>query len=531
MIGKLSLLNCLSIMTLLFASGAFATPVAGDVDADSDVDAVDVQLVINGALGVKVYQPTDIDYSGGIGAVDVQLVINAALGIVIDMDGDGLCDGAEDNLGTNPNLADTDDDGVGDGQEMLDGTDPLSPPLVTPDLDVDTNSVNLSQASPSAIVTVSNAGGGTLSWTAESDDAAVTASPSSYTGNSKQVTASTSDFSESYMAQVTFTNNDDASDYEVVDVSVTGSGGTVTPGEMVSIPAGSFQMGNPFDGEGYDIERPVHTVTLSAYEIGKYEVTNQEYADILNWAYSQDYLEDSVGGEYAGGDEVYGYGQELLEVSGPAWIGRIVYSGGQFVVETRDSLSMADHPVIEVTWFGAAAYCNWLSESEGWEPCYATDTWAWDFSKNGYHLPTEAQWERAAAWDDDSSYHYRYGNGSDEADATNINYYNDNPLGLSGPPFTSPVGYYDGVNAGTVNSPSPVGCYDMTGNLWEWCNDWWRREYTGDSVTDPEGPAPDLYRVLRGGGWSLYGGDWRSAYRHPYPANAPTNYVGFRIAK
>ena len=118
----ISLMLCSAL--LVPCTCALAAPAAGDVDESGDVDAVDVQLVINSALGLSVPNPTDVNYDDGTDAVDVQLVINAALGINIDSDGDGLCDAAETSLGTDPNDSDTDDDGVSDGQEVLDETDP-----------------------------------------------------------------------------------------------------------------------------------------------------------------------------------------------------------------------------------------------------------------------------------------------------------------------------------------------------------------------------------------------------------------------
>ncbi|MBI4558458.1 MAG: hypothetical protein HY706_12825 [Candidatus Hydrogenedentes bacterium] len=111
------------------AWAAQAAPVAGDVNSTGQVDAVDVQLVINGALGLAVVGLGDIDYGGTIDAVDVQLVINAALALDIDADDDGLSDAAELRLGTLVNGPDSDGDGIPDGQEMLDGTNPLPPPM------------------------------------------------------------------------------------------------------------------------------------------------------------------------------------------------------------------------------------------------------------------------------------------------------------------------------------------------------------------------------------------------------------------
>lgn len=113
--------GCLLVMV---AAGGRTGPVACDVDLSGGVDAVDVQLVINAALGLEVTGQTDVDWNSQTDAVDIQLLVNAALGLNVDGDGDGLTDAAEANVGTLPDVFDTDGDGVGDGQEALDGTDP-----------------------------------------------------------------------------------------------------------------------------------------------------------------------------------------------------------------------------------------------------------------------------------------------------------------------------------------------------------------------------------------------------------------------
>ncbi|MFO7974270.1 MAG: SUMF1/EgtB/PvdO family nonheme iron enzyme, partial [Candidatus Hydrogenedentota bacterium] len=377
-----------------------------------------------------------------------------------------------------------------------------------PDLTVSLTNISLSQASPSATVTVSNIGDGTLSWAAGVDDAAIEVAPGVFTGNSTSVTISTSDFSKPYTAQVTFANDDDPADTEVVALSVTG--------EMASVPAGAFEMGDAFD-EGAANELPAHTVTLSAYTIGKYEVTNQEFADILNWALETERLAGRSG-------DVWVYERLLLEESSPYC--SIGYSGSEYIVDERDGYSMANHPVVLVTWFGAAVYCNWLSEWQGLEPCYDTDTWTCDFSRDGYHLPTEAQWERAAAWDpSEGGYHYRYGNGSDSISPANVNYDENNPLGLSGHPYTSPVGYYTAVT-------SPAGCFDMSGNVWEWCNDVFNDDYYSSSpAISPEGPASGSTRVVRGGSWYNPATYQRSANRADDAASNVRFWRGFRVAR
>jgi formylglycine-generating enzyme required for sulfatase activity len=302
--------------------------------------------------------------------------------------------------------------------------------------------------------------------------------------------------------------------------------GEIIPGEMVSVPAGTFTMGN--SGVGDDAayadasELPRHQVTLSAYDIGKFDVTNQEYADILNWALALGYVKNASGAAYEPG-EVYAANQLLIYV----WsydTCQITYSDGQFSPKSRTGLpgttsySMASHPVTFVTWFGAAMYCNWLSESQGLTPCYDTSTWTCNFAANGYHLPTSAQWERAAAWD--GSKHWIYGFMSDTLSGKDRCNYRDspyaspnnvNPLGLTDGAPTSPVGWFNGLNVSpngsiaTVDSPSPVGCYDMSGNVEQWCNDWFEM-YSSADATDPQGPASGTYRVLHGGHWNIASG-------------------------
>jgi len=300
--------------------------------------------------------------------------------------------------------------------------------------------------------------------------------------------------------------------------------GGVTPGEMAFVPAGTFDMGDPWN-EGYTYERPVHAVTLSPYYIGKYEVTNQEICDVYNWAHGLGKIDTVTT------STVTHNGQELLDLNSSYC--QISYTGGAFEPETRQGYPMAAHPVVEVSWYGAVAYCQWLSEREGRPTCYDLDTWELIAPQSGgYRLPTEAEWERAAGWDPaGSGRHWRYGFTGDNIDCSRANYHYCNPLGLTSYPYTSPVGYYDGANAGTVNSASAAGCYDMSGNVWEWCHDWSYRVYTGDPVTDPQGPSTGSYRVLRGGCWNYSAYNCRSALRGWLPPRYSFHYFGFRVCR
>ncbi|HOH29353.1 MAG TPA: SUMF1/EgtB/PvdO family nonheme iron enzyme [Candidatus Hydrogenedentes bacterium] len=316
--------------------------------------------------------------------------------------------------------------------------------------------------------------------------------------------------------------------------------------ELVDVPAGTFQMGDPWN-QGGDYDVPVHDVYLDAYRIGKSEVTNQEYADVLNWAYVRGYLTDGDGGAYLG-TKIYAYGQFIADTQASWKYSQIAYSDGVFGVRSRTGhddvpYSMADHPMVEVSWYGAVCYCNWLSEQQGLQACYDTATWTrYEPVRNGYRLPTEAEWERAAAWD--GSRHWRYSMTSDTLDITRANYRDDqyegyaNPLGLTSP-YTTPVGWYNGVNPArvsapdtlTVNAPSPVGAYDMSGNVWEWCHDWYDETYyQGGAMTNPLGPSTGTYRVPRGGSWEDNNRGNRSACRVWFQPAYGYNTIGFRVA-
>lgn len=303
---------------------------------------------------------------------------------------------------------------------------------------------------------------------------------------------------------------------------------------MSFIPAGWFQMGDPWY-EGFSSEWPAHAVYVSSFWLGAYEVTNQQYAEALNWAWAQGGLitvsNDAV--FQSGTGNYFPYCTTSTSTS-PS---QITWDGSTFGVVTGKE----DHPMLRVSWYGAVAYCNWRSAMRGAPPCYDLSTWTCDFGAAGYRLPTEAEWEKAAAWDPIEQRHYRFGEHTDGCgynclDGQRANYLN------SGDPFeipealaTTPVGYYDGtVHDGyaTQNAQAYYGCYDMSGNAWEWCYDWYSNTYYSSSPpTDPTGPAAGMGRVLRGGGWGSDAYLCRSARR---AVLAPNVYyyvdIGFRCA-
>jgi len=305
-----------------------------------------------------------------------------------------------------------------------------------------------------------------------------------------------------------------------------------SPVALASIPTGWFEMGaRADDGDATEEMLPRHYVNLTAYNIGVYEVTNAEFAATLNWAREQEgYIEPTGGNVHTRGKLVL----YLSSVTCP-----IVFEGGVF----SPKAGMEDHPVVEITWYGAAAYCNWLSEQLGLTPCYDLDAWERiEPLPNGFRLPTEAEWERAAGWDPsldevilpewETGGQWLYGFTNDEILITRCNYGLDNPLGLSNFPYTTPVGYYDGVHVDTEDSKSPAGCYDMSGNAGEWVHDRYQN-YTAENQTNPIGSTdPDAWRVWRGGSWSSQDGlTCRSAYRSKLEAESHFSHIGFRVAR
>ena len=277
------------------------------------------------------------------------------------------------------------------------------------------------------------------------------------------------------------------------------------PEGMGYIPGGIFQMGDTLD-EGYPDELPVHGVDVSEFYMDKYEVTNDEMVEVMQWAHDNGKLVvSSISVKNAQGNQ-----QELLDLDDTDC--RITWNGSSFSMKSAKG---SGYPCVEVSWYGSAAYCNYRSEKEERTPCYDLTDWSCDFSANGYRLPTEAEWEKAAR----GGLGNRYGCG-DSIDYSKANYDNNPTYDIGDYPYTSPVGEF---------APNEYGLYDMAGNVWEWCGDWYAGAYYATSPSsNPRGASTGSHRVLRGGPYHEISEECRSARRFGDGPSGSRDDVGFR---
>jgi len=325
------------------------------------------------------------------------------------------------------------------------------------------------------------------------------------------------------------------------------------------IPGGEFAMGDHFGfvspGHPSD-EIPIHNVKVDSFRITTNLTTNRQFLAFLNSYKQQGLLTITNNVVRLTGDT-----NTLCYTSQYASWYSISYDGKVFsIADFRNN-----HPVVGVRWIGAAAFCNWLSVQNGLDICYTPVTWSCDFTKNGYRLPTEAEWEYAGRGGHvNPCYNYPTGNTLALTQA-NLPSSGD-PYETGSYPLTTPVGFYDGTlklktnfnwpgsasSYQTTNGANDYGLYDMAGNVWEFVNDWYGTDYYSGSVySNPTGPSsgslmPDgkPYRGMRGGNW--YNGDLvngiddghsrvsnrdPSYYRGPQDPNHPWYHVGFRVAR
>lgn len=278
------------------------------------------------------------------------------------------------------------------------------------------------------------------------------------------------------------------------------------PEGMAFIPGGVFQMGDTF-GEGFSDELPVHNVYVSGFCMRKYETTNDEMVEVMQWAHDNGKLVVSSSSV----KNAQGNQQELLDLDDGDC--RITWDGSALGIKSTKG---SGYPCIEVSWYGSVAYCNYRSEMEGRTPCYNLTDWSCDFSANGYRLPTEAEWEKAARGGLNGK---RYGWG-DLISHSKANYWGDSVYKVGGYPYSSPVGSF---------APNGYGLYDMAGNIWEWCSDWYDSAYYASSPSsNPRGASTGSYRVDRGGSWSNAAGGCRSSLRNWVSPSSADGNLGFR---
>jgi formylglycine-generating enzyme required for sulfatase activity len=298
-------------------------------------------------------------------------------------------------------------------------------------------------------------------------------------------------------------------------------GQTDIPAGFVAIAAGTFIMGSSADEPGHDPwgsgDETQHQVTLThGIYVQTTEVTNQQYAELAQWAYDHGYA--TVAADTILRDALDGSTQYLLDLT--SVYSEISFSGGTFTVDA----GRADHPVQSVTWYGSVAYCDWLSLQQGLVRAYNHATWQCNggnpYTAAGYRLPTEAEWEYACRAGTQTAFN----TGACLDAGTEANYNGNYPQSgcPPGPYFgwTVPVGSYPA---------NGYGLLDMHGNLYEWCNDWYGAY--GGTVTDPAGPGAGSTRVLRGGFWSYDARSCRSAFRSFIYPDGTDCYVGFRSVR
>jgi sulfatase modifying factor 1 len=330
-------------------------------------------------------------------------------------------------------------------------------------------------------------------------------------------------------------------------VSVQASADPVKP-DMVRIPGGTFMMGDIFN-EGDEKEKPARNVTLSDYQLAKRELTVAEFAAFVTaTGYKTTAEVDGFSNVFTNG----GFG----EMPGVNW-----RCDAQGVLRTADTWN---HPVLHVSWTDAVQYCNWLSVQLGLQPVYGLDTieteatpemkrqlgdrvklddankqinpnlkafqqvYVMNPKANGYRLPTEAEWEYAAR-SGGKNYRFAWGSGpqpkGNVADAAAVRQgaaksaaFPDYDDGFA---FTAPVGEF---------SQGELGLFDMTGNVWEWCWDWYS-PYSAMAEANFAGPQLGTYRIIRGGGWRGAAANLRNTGRNANVPEARGAMLGFRLAQ
>mgnify|MGYP006290400435 FL=1 len=254
--------------------------------------------------------------------------------------------------------------------------------------------------------------------------------------------------------------------------------------DMVLIEGGTFKMGctkKQFSCE--NDETPVHTVQVQDFRISENEITNVQYCYFLND------IGANPGGSY--------YGYEYIDIGDDKC--NIIYKEDTFFVEEGKE----NYPVIEVTWYGAKAFCHW---AEG-------------------RLPSEAEWEYAARGGNAKS-NFIY-SGSDTL--RNVGWFKHNYYTSEA---TAKFTYREGALPVGKKKPNSQGIYDMSGNVWEYCNDWYQEDYYLSSPkNNPDGPEYSNYRVIRGGSYKEEANKCRIAERGKALPGYSKEDIGFSLCR
>jgi len=247
--------------------------------------------------------------------------------------------------------------------------------------------------------------------------------------------------------------------------------------KMAFIEGGTFIMGSPKDEKQRHNDEVQHQVTVSSFYIGIYELTQEEY--------------------------------ELVTGTNPSVIKGL------------------DLPVTNLNWFDAVEFCNMLSEREGFMPVYTITgrgkerIVSWNRAANGYRLPTEAEWEYACRAGTTTPFNLGNNITTDQANYNGDYPYDKNPKGENRD-RPMPVGSFE---------PNPWGLYDMHGNVWEWCWDWYGN-YPKEAQIDPTGPSSGRAHVVRGGSFHYRAKSARSANRYiNSPMGRGSDCYGIRLVR
>jgi formylglycine-generating enzyme required for sulfatase activity len=233
--------------------------------------------------------------------------------------------------------------------------------------------------------------------------------------------------------------------------------------EMIVVEGGTFKMGST---DGYDDEKPVHKVTISDYSIGKYEITVGQYKKYCK----------ETGAKFPGKPKKSWYDEHDM---------------------VRDWSWRDNHPIVNVTWYDALDYCEWLSEETG----------------DNYTLPTESQWEFAARGGTLSKGYEFSGSNT----INSVAWYDETTYERG----TKPVGQ---------KTANELGIYDMSGNAFEWCLDFYGK-YAGKSSKNPSGAKKGQYKTVRGGSWYYVEEFCRTTQRDSPKATLKKFNYGFRVVK